>query len=505
LETAGTLFYIDWKRGFIVRKMRWRERTLMTKRAASFFKFLVRPIDRARGLRRDDSAQALLLTGLMAFLLAVFMLYAVNASETIYRRVQIQNASDAAADAAALWQARGMNMLQSLNNIHYIVDASTYIPMITICIHCLKTWKPCIKLDLCLNPWRSKCSTYHQCHYEQDVCNKCGYYQQQHNLMYQAMQSAELRAIKLAMREMFLESDRYAKANGASPFFEAGKSYTKYSAYAAVKNIFPIDNYLKNCMKAMDDGSGFPLLWEHGRSPGGSNYPMQLGIPALHAVPIVSANMERAWDNLGGRQAESVPLLGYNYVDSRQQGFTWDKGEFPWVLGKKLMETISVPYHGLFHLSLDPAYAKSHGWSDGHYVYAGVPTINWATAISNQIGGMLRFTVQSPPGQKPASMFRYLNPQANIDEISVAPFMSLTASTVGGIIDATDLKGLIKHKEIRGVIKAGKGNRGTALREMPGLGKSEGKGMLMPVELDVGGQERGWFGSKSAADMGIFH
>lgn len=66
----------------------------------------------------------MLLSGMMAFLFTIFALIATDTSQAIYNRIVAQNSVDAAADAAALWQARGCNMLQNLNNYHY--DANNF-------------------------------------------------------------------------------------------------------------------------------------------------------------------------------------------------------------------------------------------------------------------------------------------------------------------------------------------------------------------------------------------
>lgn len=80
---------------------------------------LFKPFVRARLLRSDDSGNVMLLSGMMAFLFTIFALISTNTSQAIYNRIIAQNSVDAAADAAALWQARGCNMLQNLNNYHY--------------------------------------------------------------------------------------------------------------------------------------------------------------------------------------------------------------------------------------------------------------------------------------------------------------------------------------------------------------------------------------------------
>lgn len=77
------------------------------------------PMRRLRALRDDERGNVLVVSGMMAFLAAVFAVISVDTSEAIYNRIISQNAVDSAADAAALWQARGCNLLQQLNNIHY--------------------------------------------------------------------------------------------------------------------------------------------------------------------------------------------------------------------------------------------------------------------------------------------------------------------------------------------------------------------------------------------------
>jgi hypothetical protein len=64
----------------------------------------------------------MLLSGMMVFLLTILALFALNTNKAIYNRIVAQNAADAAAETAALWQARGCNLLQHLNNIHYDVN-----------------------------------------------------------------------------------------------------------------------------------------------------------------------------------------------------------------------------------------------------------------------------------------------------------------------------------------------------------------------------------------------
>jgi hypothetical protein len=73
-------------------------------------------------LRNDDNGSLTLLAGMMVFLVTIFAIIGFDTNMAIYDRVISQNAADAAADSAALWEARACNLLQELNNIHYDVD-----------------------------------------------------------------------------------------------------------------------------------------------------------------------------------------------------------------------------------------------------------------------------------------------------------------------------------------------------------------------------------------------
>jgi len=85
------------------------------------------PWRRIRQLRGDDSGQVLLLSAVMVFVVAIMGVIAMDSNMAVYNRIVAQNATDAAADAAALWQARGCNLLQHLNNLHYGVDIAACI------------------------------------------------------------------------------------------------------------------------------------------------------------------------------------------------------------------------------------------------------------------------------------------------------------------------------------------------------------------------------------------
>jgi hypothetical protein len=76
-------------------------------------------IARILNLRKDASGSALLLSGTMMFLIVMAVVLNGDMNKAVYDRIVAQNAVDAAAEAAALWEARGCNVIQHLNNIHY--------------------------------------------------------------------------------------------------------------------------------------------------------------------------------------------------------------------------------------------------------------------------------------------------------------------------------------------------------------------------------------------------
>ena len=101
-------------------------------------------------IRRDERGQVIVPAGVMAFFLFLMLVYAVNMGGMIQRRIQAQNAVDSGAMAAALWQARGVNTIQMLNNLHY--NANRGLGYLTGVLYgsCIAT----VAFDLCTwSPW----------------------------------------------------------------------------------------------------------------------------------------------------------------------------------------------------------------------------------------------------------------------------------------------------------------------------------------------------------------
>lgn len=79
----------------------------------------------------------MLLSGMMVFVVLIMTIFTFDTGKAIYNRILAQNAVDSAADAAALWQARGCNLLQHLNNLHYNVNVAVYILESAALISCV--------------------------------------------------------------------------------------------------------------------------------------------------------------------------------------------------------------------------------------------------------------------------------------------------------------------------------------------------------------------------------
>ncbi|MCE9614439.1 MAG: hypothetical protein K8T26_09195 [Lentisphaerae bacterium] len=416
--------------------------------------FFLQPIARARGMRDNDSAQVLLMTAFMAFTLAVFMIHSLNASQSVFRRVQVQNAADAAADASAAWQARGINMLQTLNNMHYVMDAVLYLPIIRICCCCSEAIAMCAACVASLGFCGACCDECTTCI---DLCSKCSDYDDRQAEMHKDFWNAEVKAIKVSTQQIYIQANQYAKANGATPFFRSAVTYVSNTAYQAISPIFPMHEFLKDSIKAGGKG-GPPLQFEKHR--GSANIAMKIVKGPLHAVLIWGGpSYDRIWVNMLGTEnpiegddRAGAALLGYEPVEPGTL-------EFPWDLPEWFMQFCSL--------------GQSDGWNDDYWEMRSTPTLTWATCISNQVGGLVRFLPKTPPTDKPASMFWYLNP-GRIPEVSLSPVMGLASATSHGKIEATSLLSFQ-------------------------LGKAGAQGTLVPVDL-----QGPWF-PQEALKIGIFH
>lgn len=419
--------------------------------------FFLQPIARARGLRQNDSAQVLLMTAFMAFALAVFMIHSLNASQSVYRRIAVQNAADAAADASAAWQARGINMLQTLNNAHYVMNAILYLPIIRICCCCSEAIAMCAACVASLGFCGVCCDECTTCI---DLCSQCSDYDERQAEMHEDFWNAEVKAIKISTQQIYIQANQYAKANGATPFFQSAVSYVSNVAYKAIAPIFPMHTFLKDSIVLSPPPLGGPPL-QFEKYRGSANIAMRIVKEPLHAVLIWGGpSYDRIWANQlgtendieGGNNRAGAALLGYEPIEPSTL-------EFPWDLPEWFMQFCSL--------------GQSDGWNDDYWEMQSTPTLTWATCISNQVGGLVRFLPLAAPTKESASMFWYLNP-GRIPEVSLSPVMGLASATSHGQIEATSLFSFQ-------------------------LGKASAMGTLVPVDL-----QGPWF-PQEALKIGIFH
>jgi hypothetical protein len=86
---------------------------------------------RRKRFAANDSGQVLLMMAILALGLLAVVASVIPVGQAVTGKIQAQNAADAAAMAAATWMARGSNLLQMTNGIHWDVDALIAIAMTT--------------------------------------------------------------------------------------------------------------------------------------------------------------------------------------------------------------------------------------------------------------------------------------------------------------------------------------------------------------------------------------
>jgi hypothetical protein len=79
-------------------------------------------------LRRDEGGQSLVFVALLLFLMFLFVCVTVDVGDFVAQRMDAQNDADAMAISTAVWQARGLNLVQTLNvaknlaHMHYMFE-----------------------------------------------------------------------------------------------------------------------------------------------------------------------------------------------------------------------------------------------------------------------------------------------------------------------------------------------------------------------------------------------
>src|SRR5690349_5339008 len=88
---------------------------------SSFFSFSSRPEGAGNGLARDDRGAVMIVGVVMGALLVGALFHLASIGNAVLWRERAQDAADAAAFENAVWHARGMNLLVSLNLIMQVV------------------------------------------------------------------------------------------------------------------------------------------------------------------------------------------------------------------------------------------------------------------------------------------------------------------------------------------------------------------------------------------------
>jgi len=70
-------------------------------------------------LRRDERGQVMLLTALLSLVLVALPATVINVGQSVTDKMRLQTAADGAALTASTWSARGSNLLQGLNGMHW--------------------------------------------------------------------------------------------------------------------------------------------------------------------------------------------------------------------------------------------------------------------------------------------------------------------------------------------------------------------------------------------------
>jgi hypothetical protein len=119
----------EWTRlgGQMAAKHRWRGNG---NRAAGVCAFMAARLQalrmkNMRALARDEDGQSVALAALLILVLVMFLTVTLNLAIVAHQKIQVQTAVDAAAMAGAVWQLRGMNFTQNMNNLIWISDALT--------------------------------------------------------------------------------------------------------------------------------------------------------------------------------------------------------------------------------------------------------------------------------------------------------------------------------------------------------------------------------------------
>ncbi|NCC60424.1 MAG: hypothetical protein EOM12_05695 [Verrucomicrobiae bacterium] len=104
---------------------------------------------RRRSFNTNESGQVLLMVGILSLSLVMIAMTVIPVGQAITRKIQLQNAADAAAMTATTWMARGSNLQQILNGMHF--DFDTFMVCTIVETYTQMLGEECSKCDW--PPW----------------------------------------------------------------------------------------------------------------------------------------------------------------------------------------------------------------------------------------------------------------------------------------------------------------------------------------------------------------
>jgi hypothetical protein len=337
-----------------------------------------------RQLPCDDGGSVLLLSGMMAFLIAIMALYAVDTSQVIYNRITAQNAADAAAEAAALEQARGLNLIQELNNDHYLFNMTLFgIEMVHLAA-CVAAPGAVEAMDACcVDPlcWEACPAAIENA---ENVCNRC-----QQALPENSYQSTVANYIldvqsDIATALPLLEwayASQAAQQAGADPVVQVFGDYISSS----ISKVLPTFG-----------GFSIPSLPGPLASLEPCAFPLNPGSISLNVKQVKGGYWPWIWSFFGppvGEEDRWVPQFLAAAAWFAAQSHCWEVGDF---------------------LSLEGDNPGSWGWEDSYY--EGHPGyMTWLAGKTNQteLAGLGPLRWLNPDSSPPAEVSYWMN-QSNL-------------------------------------------------------------------------------------------
>jgi hypothetical protein len=334
---------------------------------------------RARGFNDNEDGSVLLMSGMMMFVVAIFALTTLNISETYYRKIQVQVAVDSAADSAALWQARGLNLGQHLNNLHYDVNTYTAIALYASCCSCPLKDIPYVGYIFYA------------------LCIPCPFIDDGQYLFAEAVNFLQ-EAINIIFPVVtFLQANEHARVNGADPLLDSMADY-----FGEVASGIPgLSSLVGNGNLGLDILSGIPLyafpldpteLLIGLTAKEGESFPYDLGevgngivefCGGFSITPLLVPGNEWGW-------TDDWYFAGTGYmtwIAGKQSGMALTNGrrdelsgigDQPWLRPNGATAMKLPPVIGLASSQADPGLvqAYSEDFSDGVLIPVQIPFIN---------------------------------------------------------------------------------------------------------------------------------